>query len=201
MSGSRWLVLVLFVLAIPFTLVACDGDDNNEDEDEITEVIERSVTTRDPAVCTELQTQRFTEETTGETGQAAIEDCEEDQAEETLADAVDVNETDIDDGNASAVATFEGGFIDGQSLEVELVDEDGQWKLDHLVGFADFDRAAFVESLLVGISESPDVPQEALGCIRQRLEGVSDEDLQAVFLKDDNRLFDETLAPCFEDQG
>jgi hypothetical protein len=197
MSRLRWLVLVLIAFAIPFTLAACD-DDNNEDEDQITAAIEASATSTDPAVCTTYQTQNFNEQTSGATGQQAIKECEEDQQEETVADSVDVSDIEIDDGSATAVAALTGGFIDGQSLEVGLVEEDGQWRMDELIGFREFDRAQYVDTIVRGIAEDTGGGPQIESCIRERVEGVSDEELQATFLENDDTFFEVTIAPCFE---
>ncbi len=69
-----------------------------------------------------------------------------------------------------------------------------------MVDFVDFDRAQFVDTLIQGISEEEGVDQQTLACVRQNLEDVSDEDLQATFLENDEAVFDESLGPCFKDQ-
>jgi hypothetical protein len=202
MSRTRWLVLAVLALAVPFTIAACGGDDDGggEDEDQITEAIEVSATEADPSACTEFQTQSFVEQTSGGTGEEAVERCRESQQEEPLADSVDVSDVEIDDGSASAVVALNGGFIDGQSLELGLAEEGGQWKLDELVGFAEFDRAKYVDSIVQGIGEETSGGPQLETCIRQRVEEVSDEQLQATFLENDETVFEETITPCFEGQ-
>ena len=200
MSRSRLLALVLTLFVLPFALVAC-GEDNSEDEDQITEAITASATTTDPSACTELQTQNFIEQTSGATGAKAVEECRRDQQEEAVADSVDVSDVEIDDGNATAVVAFEGGFIGGQSLEVGFVDEDGQWKLDELIRFVDFDRATYIDTLVRGITEESSGDQQLESCVRGGLEDVADEQLQATFLENDDTIFEDAIAPCFEGRG
>ena len=197
MSRARLLALVLTVFALPFALVACD-EDNSEDEDRIIEALTASATTTDPNSCTEFQTQNFVEETSGQTGEKAVAECRRDQQEEAVADSVDVSEIEIEDGTATSVVAFEGGFISGQSLEVGLVDEDGQWKLDELNEFVEFDRATYVDTLVAGITEESVGDPQLEGCVRQALDDASDEQLQATFLENDDTLFEETIAQCFE---
>lgn len=201
MGKSNAIASMVAAILAAFALAACGGDDGgSEDEDQITEAIEKSATEADPAACTEFQTQNFVEQTSGATGEEAVERCREGQQEEPLAESVDVSEIEINGDSASAVAALNGGFIDGQSLELGLVDEAGQWKLDELVGFADFDREKYVDSIVQGIGEETGGAQEIQNCIRQRIEEVSDEQLQGTFLDDDDTVFERNLAPCFEGQ-
>jgi hypothetical protein len=197
MARSRRALLALALAATALTLGAC-GDDGDSDEDEISEAIETSAATNDTSACTELQTQNFVEQTSGATGEAAVKQCQEGQ-DEPVADSVDITETEIDGDSATAVVAFNGGFLDGQSLDIGLVQEDDQWKLDELKGFAEFDRAVFVDTLVQGIRE--EAGPQAVACVRRALEGVSDEDLQATFLENDDSLFEQTLAPCFEGEA
>ena len=193
-------VMVPAILAA-LALAACGGDDGgSEDEDQITEAIEKSASEADASACTEFQTQNFVEQTSGGTGEEAVERCRESQQEEPLADSVDVSDIEIDGDSASAVAALSGGFIDGQSLELGLANEGGQWKLDELVGFAEFDREKYVDTIVQGIGEETGGAQEIQTCVRQRIEEVSDEQLQETFLGNDDTVFERSLAPCFEGQ-
>jgi hypothetical protein len=193
-------VMVPAILAA-LALAACGGDDGgSEDEDQITEAIEKSASEADASACTEFQTQNFVEQTSGGTGEEAVERCRESQQEEPLADSVDVSDIEIDGDSANAVAALSGGFIDGQSLELGLAKEGGQWKLDELVGFAEFDREKYVDTIVQGIGEETGGAQEIQTCVRQRIEEVSDEQLQETFLGNDDTVFERSLAPCFEGQ-
>lgn len=193
-------VMVAAILAA-LALAACGGDDGgSEDEDQITEAIENSASEADASACTEFQTQNFVEQTSGGTGEEAVERCRESQQEEPLADSVDVSDIEIDGDSANAVAALSGGFIDGQSLELGLANEGGQWKLDELVGFAEFDREKYVDTIVEGIGEETGGAQEIQTCVRQRIEEVSDEELQETFLGNDDTVFERSLAPCFEGQ-
>jgi hypothetical protein len=140
------LLLPLALLALALGLVACGGGDS--DEDKIVEVIETSATSADPADCETLSTQAFLEQTELEEGKAAVESCEE-SAEETAddPDSVEVAEVEVDGSDATADVTFTGGNFDGQTLSVALVEEDGDWKLDEITGFAEFDQARLAASL------------------------------------------------------
>src|SRR5262245_55412419 len=121
MSRSRWPALALLAFALPLTLAACGGGDSGDDEGDVTEVIETSVKTTDPADCTKLATQQFLEQTTFETGDAAVQQCEEDATDPTGdPDSVEVSDVSVDGDTASANVAFTGGTFDGSTISVEV---------------------------------------------------------------------------------
>jgi hypothetical protein len=137
--------LALSVLASA-ALVACGG---SSDSDKITEVIETAATTSDPSNCTELETRRFVEQNSQEKGKAALKSCEEeDEKGETKAKSVNVANVSAKDEKATAEVEFEGGSLNSQVLEVALVEEEGDWKLDHIEGFARYDGKAMAKVFL-----------------------------------------------------
>ena len=137
------MLLAAAVVALPLGLVACGGDNgSSEDEDQITAAIERAATSGDPAACTEVQTAKFTQQTSGEPSQsaaAAVKSCQRD-ASDTAADKVEVTDIEVDGDSATAKAEATGSVFDGQTLDIALVKEGDQWKLDEFKGFEDFDR-------------------------------------------------------------
>ena len=149
------LLLPLALLALVLGLAACGGGES--DEDKIVEVIETSVTSTDPADCKELATQDFLEQTELSEGAEAVESCEE-SAKETDDDpeSVEVSEVEIDGSAASANVAFTGGSFDGQALSVALVEEDEDWKLDEVTGFAEFDQEQLADSLEEGLQSGDD---------------------------------------------
>lgn len=79
-TGRRrlwWAVLpVLAIVAIAIAVVAASGGGGHEDQDEIASVVEAASTSTDPADCTELQTQRFLDQTQFRgSGPEAVERC------------------------------------------------------------------------------------------------------------------------------
>lgn len=96
---SKRLALFFVLCLLPATavgLTACGGGSDSEAE-EVSAVIDESVTTTDPSKCTELMTDRFIEQNSNQTGKAALEECEEEAADtsddpdEVIVSAVEID--------------------------------------------------------------------------------------------------------------
>jgi hypothetical protein len=130
---SRFAVFAA-VAALPLSLAACgDNGIGSDDQDQITQAIEFATTSGDPKACIEAQTQNFTEQTTGQSGEAAVKQCEQ-NAKPPTADSVEVSNFDGDSDSATADVAFKGEFFDGQTVQAALVKEGDQWKLDKSTG-------------------------------------------------------------------
>lgn len=185
------------VAALPLSLAAC-GDDglSSDDQDQITQAIEFAATSGDPKACTEAQTQNFTEQTTGRTGEAAVKQCERD-AKPPTADSVEVSNIDGDSDSATADAAFKGEFFDGQTVQVALVKEGDQWKLDKALGFQDFDRDAFITAFPQSLATTG-APPDAIDCVSKNLQDLSDQQFEDLFLNSDPQLQQQVFNPCFQ---
>lgn len=187
------------VAVLPLALAACgDNGLSSDDQDQITQAIESAAISGDPKACIEAQTQQFTEQVTGKTGEAAVKQCERD-AKETAADSVEVSNFDGDSDSATADAAFTGRFFDGQTLEVALVNEGDQWKLDEAVGFKDFDRDAFLTAFRQSLaSEGGGAPSGAIDCVTKNLQALSDQEIEDLFLNSNSQLEQQVFNPCFK---
>lgn len=168
---------VAWPLSVAFTLSACGGGES--DEDQIASAIETLATSTDPADCEALSTLNFMEQTEIEEGQEAVKSCEE-EAEEGSDNpgSVTVTNVDVSGPSATADAAFDGGDLDGQTLTIGLVEEDGNWKLDELKSFVRFDRDALLQSFRDGLSEETSGQEEEVAsCLVEELEGSSDEEI------------------------
>ena len=193
---NRFAMLAL-ALAATLAIAACGGDDGSEDEDQITESIEAAAVSGEPAACTENQTQRFTEQTTGETGEAAVTACEEDAAD-SVAESIEVSNIEVDGDAATAEGEVTGSFFDGQTIDIALVKEGDQWKLDELRGFVDFDRAAYLANIEEEVSSDEETPQQAVDCVTGNLEGLDDQQLQDLFINPDQQAEEQVFGSCFQ---
>jgi hypothetical protein len=196
MVRSRFALFVLALAAVPVMLGACG--DGSDDEDQISEAIEFAATSGDPAACTTVQTQRFNEQITGQQGAAALKQCRQDAKDEP-ADSIDVSNIEVDGDSATADGAITGSFFDGQTLSIALVKQADEWKLNGVPGFADFDRGAFLAAFEKGFRSDPEA-RPAAACVLQNLQGLSDQQLEDLFLQSNSKLEDQVFTPCFEGQ-
>jgi hypothetical protein len=197
-SRSRLLVLLL-ALSLPVWLAACGGGDGggSEDEDQVTEVIETSSTSTDPADCATLATQAFLDQTETGTGQEAVASCEENAADTSDdPDSVDVSDVQVDGSSATATVAFNGGTFGGSTLTVGLVKEGDQWKLDEVTDITEFDFEAFKQNLTDSFTASGDVPPEIADCITQALDQAGEDQVKSIVLSGDDQALLDLFAPC-----
>ena len=198
MKKLHLLLVPVVVLAASLGLAACGGGGGESDEDKIVSVIEESVTSTDPAICEETQTLSFMEQTTSSSGKDAEKECEEETEDEGSSDpdSVDVSKVEADGGKATAEVGFTGGTFDGQALEVALVEEEGDWKLDELTGFAKFDPAPFVGELAKQLEEEPEIEPQVASCIVEGLEEAPKDQLEALVIENNTEPVTELAESC-----
>ena len=119
------IVLLLALAAV--ALFVWPGFLKANDEEKVREVVTAfGEEIDDPEAFCALFTQRFLEETSGETGSAAVDACETDveaQGQEPIE--VTINSVDVQGESATVEASAEG-----ESGTFELVNEDGEWLID-----------------------------------------------------------------------
>lgn len=196
MRKLRLLLLPAAVLALVFGLVACGGGES--DEDKIVNTIETSATSTDPAICGETETLSFMEQSSSGTGKEAEKECEKETEEEGNSDpdSVNVSKVEIDGGKATASVEFEGGTFDGQTLEVALVEEDGDWKLNELTGFANFKTAPFIAELSKQLEKEPGIEPETASCIVEGIEEFSKGELEGLVIENNSQPIAEIAEGC-----
>jgi copper chaperone CopZ/predicted small secreted protein len=189
--------LALLVLAA-LTLTACGGSSGSGEEDKITETIETAATTTDPSNCTELETLSFVEQNAEEKGKSAIKTCEEEAEKgEEQAEGAEVSNVSVDGEKATAEVKFEGGSLGSQSLEVALVEEGGNWKLDQVEGFANYDGKALGEAFEKQFEESPEgLNEEQAKCIAGKIAGASQAEAEELFFSGSSESIEELAKGC-----
>jgi hypothetical protein len=193
---KRLLVPLALLALASVALAACGGGDSNA-EDEITEVIEKAATTKDPSNCTELQTLRFTEQNTGKSGKTAIKSCEESAKEEEQAEKANVSNVSVNGEKATAEVEFIGGSLGSQTLAVALVEEGGDWKLDQIEGFAKYDGKALEESFLKRFEEdSEGLTKKQYTCIVEGIGKANTAEAEAMFLSGSSSKIEELAKGC-----
>jgi hypothetical protein len=190
------LPFALLTLLLGFALAAC-GSGGESDEDKITGTIETAATSTDPAICKETQTLAFMEQTTGANGKGAEKQCEEEAtAGENQPDSVNVSKVEVNGESATAEAAFAGGNLGGQTLELALVDEGGEWKLDELTGFAKFDPESLVKAFSRSIEEEGSIEPKKAGCIIEGVEELSNSALESLVLENNEGPIVEVVEAC-----
>lgn len=185
---QRLRVLLLpALLIIVFGLAACGGGGESE-EDKITSTIETAATSTDPAACGETQTLKFMEATSGGSNKEAERECEEEaKTGENNPESVTVSKIEVEGEKATANVEFDGGSFNGQTLEVALVKESGDWKLNELTGFAKFDPTQLVKVLAEKLEEEPSIEPQVTSCIVEGLEELPKAELETLVVENNTQ--------------
>ncbi len=192
---KRLLLLPCILILSALSFAACGS--SSGDEGEIEEVIETSATTTNPADCKKLNTQEFMEQTTQESGNAAVKECEEEAKKEEGAKSVSVSAVEVDGSDATAEAALSGGNLDGQTLEVALVKDGDQWKLNEVVEFTKFDQGKLVEGLEASLSEaSSEVDPKFASCIIEAFKQGSQSEVEELLFGNSPKALEEVLEAC-----
>jgi hypothetical protein len=193
---KRHLVLVCLLIVPALALAACGS--SNSDESQIEEAVETSATSTDPADCTKLATQQFIEQTTQSEGAEAVKTCEKEAKEESGAKSAAVSNVEVDGSKATADAALTGGGLDGQEVEVALVKEGDQWKLDEITGFTKFDQAKVIETLERELAKpSNEVGKSVAACIVKAFEEAPEDEFEEALLSPSTNGFEELAGACF----
>lgn len=197
--SKRFLVLCCASIALTAVLAACGSEDAGKGgpAGEVEGVVEASVTSDDPADCKRLNTQRFLQQVSGESGEKAAQTCEDDVEENGGARSVQVTRVKVDGSTATAKITT-GGGIDSEDLEVALVKQGGQWKLDEIVGYIDFVRERLVEDFEREVHAHPgEIPPRIAACALNVFKQGSPAELEAMLQDDSHKaLFQKLGAAC-----
>jgi ABC-type glycerol-3-phosphate transport system substrate-binding protein len=193
----RHLLLPCLLLLSALALAACGGSSDSGDEESIEAAIIRSATTADPANCTEVETQAFVEQSSDESGAAAVKDCEEEAKDASNnAKTVKVTKVETDGSDATADAAITGGGFDGQVISIALVEEDGAWKLDELTGFAKLDTARLAEIFGEKLEETGELTPEQTSCIVEGIEAASQAEAEELTLSGSSQPLVELAEGC-----
>lgn len=192
------LLVPLALLALGLAACGSSGGGGENEEAAIVSTIEKSATSTNPAICKKTQTQAFMEQTNEGTGPAAVRECEAETRKEgeNDPDSVKVSKVEVNGANATANVKFKGGSLDGQTVEVALVEEGGNWKLDQLTGFADFSSAQIVESVAEQLGNNPQVQPKQASCIVEGLEEAREKELENLVLENNTQPIVELAESC-----
>jgi copper chaperone CopZ len=181
---KKVLVLPLLLLAAALALTACGGGGSGSsggEEATIEEAIEESATSADPSKCTELQTPLFNETESGDKGAAATKACEEEaESDENNAESVTVSDVQVNGEKATAEVEVEGTGLNDQTVELEVLKEEGNWKLNKFLGFTKFDAAALGEVLEEELGKQEGVSGKLAKCVAEGVAEVSQAEAESM---------------------
>ena len=196
---QRLLLLPCLLLFSALTFTACgsSGDETSEVED----VIVTSATTSDPADCKKLETQQFMEQISRESGDAAVKSCEADAKDGEGVAGAKVSAVEINGSNATAEAALTGGGLDGQTIEVALVKDGDQWKIDEVVKFTNFDQAHLVEGLERELSDTDKSEAKFASCFVEAFKEASEAEVEELAFGKSPKALEEVLEACSSRSG
>jgi hypothetical protein len=184
---------VALMLACGFVLASCgnsgEGGGDRGDEAAIEKTIAALAKTDNPNDCRKLATPRFHEQTGKSSYEAVLTICEEATIDPLVEDAkkVTVSGVEVEGDSATAVASYVGSALDGQTVRLALVERDGQWKHDELLGFVDLDVEKLATEMgreLMLMAATPSEAESAT-CVMNRLRKLSAETLEAMYVGND----------------
>lgn len=183
----------ILVIALALGVAACGGGGGGGDEDRqadpeagIQKAVSAFVGSDDPADCRRYSTPRALEQMAKVSYDVALAICEAltDNPRVEDAEKVIVSAIEIDERAATGVAFVMGSVIDGQTLKFALVERDGRWQVDEVLGFFDLDEKKLAMEwgrLQLLLATSPEEAESAT-CLMNRLLELSEENLEAMYL-------------------
>ncbi len=195
------LLLPLVLIASALALAACGGGGSSSGGDEtetaIAEVVEKSAMSTSPSKCTEFQTEAFNEQDQGVEGAEALKACEQNVEEsESPAEKVDVSNINVEGETATAEAAVTGSALNGQTVELEAVEEEGTWKLNKFLSFTKFDGAALAEGLEEQFAKEEGVDPEEAECVSQGVGAASQKQVEELAFEGNYELLEEVAQGC-----
>lgn len=190
----KLLLLPCLIIAAALALAACGSSDESS---KVEEAIETAATTTNPADCAKFETQQFMEQISKENGKAALKKCEEEAENKENAESVEVSDVEVEGTKATAeAALMGGGGLNGQTLEVALVKEGDQWKLDEAVKFTKFDSAKLVEAFEREIEKSGEANSKFASCFLEALKQADQAQVEKLFFDGSGAGFNEIAKSC-----
>jgi hypothetical protein len=176
--ARKWVKAVLAAAGLLIALTPVVHAAFPSDEVKIETAIDEALTSQDPSYCSEYVTEGFLEQQTKLPAPFADDDCES-YAEIRRADSVRIGDVEVDGDRATATVVIEGGRLDGQCVEVELVKQDGDWKVNRILRFVRFDRRAYENAYRDGFAEFGSPPGSG-DCAVDRIRRLTNADLQSL---------------------
>lgn len=126
---SRLSCLALICLIGALALPGCGFGGGPSDREQITDVLSKAFTDDDPKLCGQVLSETFIK-----TFYGTVEKCEQNATKGGNADSVDVLRLTVNGDSATALIMASGGSASPKPTTLKLVKENGDWKIDAVVG-------------------------------------------------------------------
>jgi hypothetical protein len=197
MRPVRSSLLLAASISVAALLAACGGGGGSDDNAQITDLIQSSVKSTDPADCTKVETQQFLEQTELASGPAALEQCRKDASDTTdNPDSVDVTDVKSSGNTGSANVTFHGGSFDGSTLSVSLTKDGDQWKLDKITDIPTFNLSGMVQALSARLQADSSIPPQVGSCVVQAFNDAGADQVKSIILSGNGNQLTALFSSC-----
>ena len=183
------------VLAVGFLPLGCGSSGSDEDR-EVVDVVEEMLTTRDPAWCRELVTQRFLDQLESAEGAAARRECERDTAIYETPRSVAVSRVEVRGDSARVRAAIHGGDDDGATWGLALVRRSSDWRVDRIIA-AELDFERFLRATRRYLVRPPGgYTERQADCIIRVMRDRGEADLERAIVAGNDKTLNEPIARC-----
>ena len=171
------------------------GSSGSDDERDVVEVVEEALTTRDPAWCRELVTQRFLDQLYTE-GDAARRECEQLTAIYDTPRSVAVSRIEVRGDSARVRAAVHGGDDDGATWGLALVRGNSGWRVDRVTAAElDFERHLRAKRRFF-LRPPGGYTERQADCIVRTMRSRGEADLERAIVAGDDRTLNAPIARC-----
>lgn len=192
---KRLLFLVSVAVVTAFVLSACGS--SSDETGEVEKVIVASATANNPVNCTKLNTLKFNEQLAGESGKAAVVECEKEAETKEGLDSVKVSKVEVDGSDATATVALKGGGLSGQVIQVALTKNGDQWKLNEIVKFTKFDPKQLARAFEEQVAKHPgEISNSLASCLSDAFAASSQEEAEELLLSGSSKAFESIAEAC-----
>ncbi|HEX8051731.1 MAG TPA: DUF2510 domain-containing protein [Thermoleophilaceae bacterium] len=125
------LAAVALVVVLVLVLAGGGGDDGGGEEAKVEDRVKEAITGKEPEGCEDFLTTSFVQKSTGLSGSEGVEACKKTRGQNTVSDA-EVKDVKVTGEKATATAIPGSGPLEDEELEISLVKQGDEWKIDDL---------------------------------------------------------------------
>ncbi len=175
--------------------VGC-GSSGSDDERHVVDVVKEALTTRDPAWCRELATQRLLDQLMSAEGDAARRECELHTAIYETPRSVAVSRIEVRGDSARVRAAVYGGDDDGATWGLALVRRNSDWRIDRVTA-AELDFERFLRGKRRFLVRPPGgYTERQADCVVRTMRNRGEADLERAIVAGDDRTLNAPIERC-----